>query len=107
MPTRLRELEVGWRLDALDGQGGWFAATVVEVRLSSLKSTFVCPTVHIDPHLVGSRMRDSLSCVATEELALAVSFLFSVAWKEGGVSAALTPFVASAPRRSLVLALIG
>lgn len=32
-PKKLRDLELGWRLDALDGQGGWFAATVVEVML--------------------------------------------------------------------------
>lgn len=31
-PSKLRDLELGWRLDALDGQGGWYAATVVEVR---------------------------------------------------------------------------
>ncbi|CAM9950630.1 unnamed protein product [Ectocarpus sp. 12 AP-2014] len=31
-PTRLRDLEIGWRLDALDGQGGWYAATVVEIN---------------------------------------------------------------------------
>lgn len=34
-PKKLRDLELGWRLDALDGQGGWFAATVVEVSLVS------------------------------------------------------------------------
>lgn len=32
-PAKLRELELGWRLDALDGQGTWFAATVVQVCL--------------------------------------------------------------------------
>lgn len=32
-PKRLTDLELGWRLDALDGEGGWFAATVVEVML--------------------------------------------------------------------------
>lgn len=31
-PSKLTEFEVGWRLDALDRQGGWFAGTVVEVR---------------------------------------------------------------------------
>lgn len=30
-PAKLRELELGWRLDALDGEGAWFAATVVQV----------------------------------------------------------------------------
>lgn len=30
-PSRLKELEVGWRLDALDRQGSWYPATVVEV----------------------------------------------------------------------------
>lgn len=32
-PAKLRELELGWRLDALDGQGGWYAGTVVQVWL--------------------------------------------------------------------------
>ena len=31
-PSKLEELKLGWRLDALDGHGGWYAATVVEVR---------------------------------------------------------------------------
>lgn len=35
-PSRLQALERGWRLDALDGQGGWFAATVVEVRYRNM-----------------------------------------------------------------------
>lgn len=30
-PSRFRDLEVGWRLDALDNQGGWYASTIVEV----------------------------------------------------------------------------
>ena len=32
-PSKLRDLQLGWRLDALDEQGGWYAATVVEVRV--------------------------------------------------------------------------
>lgn len=31
-PSRLRDLQIGWRLDALDKQGGWYAGTVIEVR---------------------------------------------------------------------------
>lgn len=30
-PSKLEEIKLGWRLDALDGQGGWYAATVVQV----------------------------------------------------------------------------
>ena len=44
-PTRLRDLEIGWRLDALDGQGGWFAATVVEVRQCRLHMLVYYTTV--------------------------------------------------------------
>ena len=32
-PSKLEDIKLGWRLDALDGQGGWYAATVVEVRV--------------------------------------------------------------------------
>ena len=31
-PSKLEDIKLGWRLDALDVQGGWYAATVVEVR---------------------------------------------------------------------------
>lgn len=31
LPSRLEDLEIGWRLDALDKDNKWFPATVVEV----------------------------------------------------------------------------
>ena len=33
LPSKLHEFEVGWRLDALDYQGKWFPATVVDVSV--------------------------------------------------------------------------
>lgn len=37
-PSRLGDVEVGWRLDALDKEGHWYAATVVEVNESSRRN---------------------------------------------------------------------
>lgn len=33
LPSKLEEVEIGWRLDALDYQGNWFPATVVDVSV--------------------------------------------------------------------------
>lgn len=41
-PSRLQDMEIGWRLDARDTKGDWFPATVVEVGLASHCCTRSC-----------------------------------------------------------------
>lgn len=33
-PTSFRDLEIGWRLDALDKEGVWYPSTVINVRFA-------------------------------------------------------------------------
>lgn len=50
-PTSFRDLEIGWRLDALDKEGGWYPSTIINVRFGVIASLATFAAGEICLHL--------------------------------------------------------